>query len=98
VDTKEQAKPRTRRRHDEELNRQVLAQCGEPGASVAKVAMAGEVTAPVFVPLTVAAAPAVSEPPQSVDVELQRGSVHVRVRWPVAAATSCAAWLREILR
>ena len=40
MDTKEQAKPRTRRRHDEELKRQVLAQCREPGASVAKVAMA----------------------------------------------------------
>ena len=116
MDTKEQAKPRTRRRHDEELKRQVLAQCSAPGASVAKVAMAHglnanlvhkwrrqaddgrEVASPVFVPVAVATAAAVSEPPQFVDVELQRGGVQVRVRWPMAAAGSCAAWLREILR
>jgi transposase len=90
VDTKEQAKPRTRRRHDEELKRQVLAQCAEPGASVAKVAMAHglnanlvhkwrrqtdagrEVAPPMFIPVTVAAAPTVSDPPQFVDLELQR--------------------------
>jgi transposase len=76
----------------------VLAQCAEPGASVAKVAMAhglnanlvhkwrrqanaGQEDAPaMFVPVTVAAEPAVSDPPQFVDVQLQRGSVHVRVR------------------
>lgn len=116
MDTKEQAKPRVRRRHDEELKQRVLAQCAEPGASVAKVAMAhglnanlvhkwrrqanaGQEVAPlVFVPVTVAMAPAVNEPPQFVEVELQRGSVHVRVRWPMAAAGSCASWLREILR
>lgn len=116
MDTKEQANPRTRRRHDEELKRQVLAQCAEPGASVAKVAMAHglnanlvhkwrrqadagqEVAPPMFVPLAVASAPAVNDLPQFVDVELQRGGVHVRVRWPMAAAGSCAAWLREILR
>ena len=33
------AKPDTRRRHDPELKRQVLAECAAPGASVAKVAM-----------------------------------------------------------
>ena len=116
MDTKEQAKPRTRRRHDEELKRQVLAQCAEPGASVAKVALAHglnanlvhkwrrqadagrQVMPSVFVPVTVAAAPAVSDPPEFVEVELQRAGVHVRVRWPMTAAASCAVWLREILR
>jgi len=39
VDTKEDAKARQRRRHDERLKRQVIAECAEPGASVAKVAM-----------------------------------------------------------
>lgn len=33
------AKPDTRRRHDPELKRQVLAECAASGASVAKVAM-----------------------------------------------------------
>jgi transposase len=57
-----------------------------------------EVTPSVFVPVTVAAAPEVNDLPQFVELELQRGGVHVRVRWPMAAADSCAAWLREILR
>jgi transposase len=39
-----------------------------------------------------------SEPAQFVDLELQRGATSVRVRWPMAGASSCAAWLREILR
>lgn len=51
-----------------------------------------------FVPITIAAPPVASEPAQFVDLELQRGAINVRVRWPMAAASSCAAWLREILR
>ena len=39
MDTKTDAKPGSRRRHDLELKRQVLAECVAPGASVAKVAM-----------------------------------------------------------
>ena len=54
--------------------------------------------AAAFVPVTVAAPSATSESPQFVDLELQRGAISVRVRWPTAAASSCAAWLREILR
>lgn len=114
VDTKEDAKRRTRRRHDAELKRQVLAECAAPGASVAQVAMSHGVNAnlvhkwrrtahPVeepagttFVPVAVAAA--VSEPAQFVELELKRSGVSVRVRWPMSAAASCAAWLREILR
>jgi transposase len=35
----EEAKPRTRRRHDRDLKSKVLAACQAPGASVAKVAL-----------------------------------------------------------
>jgi transposase len=31
-------------------------------------------------------------------IELQRGSTKVVVTWPAAAATECAAWMRELLR
>lgn len=51
-----------------------------------------------FVPVTVASAAVVDEPPQCIDIELQRGATSVKVRWPLAGAASCAAWLREILR
>jgi len=36
----EQANAASRRRHDQELKRQVLAECAQTGASVARVAMA----------------------------------------------------------
>jgi transposase len=115
VDTKEDAKARQRRRHDERLKRQVIAECAEPGASVAKVAMTHGLNAnlvhkwrrlahsaaapvPAFVPVVVPASSTDAGPPQHVELELQRGSVSVRVRWPMTGAASCAAWLREILR
>ena len=40
MDTVEQAKVRSRRRHAAQLKEQVLAECAEPGASVAAVALA----------------------------------------------------------
>ena len=40
MDTMEQAKVRSRRRHEVQLKERVLAECAEPGASVAAVALA----------------------------------------------------------
>lgn len=34
----------------------------------------------------------------TIEVELQRGAVHVKLSWPVQAAGPCADWLREVLR
>ncbi len=39
MDTKQERQPVQRRRHSSDLKAQVLAECGEPGASVAKIAM-----------------------------------------------------------
>ena len=60
--------------------------------------LGGQVAAAAFVPVAVAAPSVMSEPAPFVDLELQRGAISVRVRWPMAGASSCAAWLREILR
>jgi transposase len=115
VDTEDEAKRCRRRRHDDELKRQVLAACAVPGASVAKVAMDHGLNANLvhkwrrtarflpkpaasFVPVAVPAATVVDEPAQYVELDLQRGPLSVRVRWPMTGAGSCAAWLREILR
>ena len=115
MDTNEDAKPGSRRRHDRELKRQVLAECAVPGASVAKVAMAHGLNANLvhkwrrelhsptrptanFVPVTVAPTAVVNEPAQHVELELHRGALSVRVRWPLSGSAGCAAWLREILR
>ncbi len=111
------ATPASRRRHDAELKRQVIAACAAPGASVPQVAMSyglnanlvhkwrrlvaddAEVrSAPAFVPVSVVAEVPPSDPPQSIELELQRGAVHVRVRWPMSGSTASAAWLREMLR
>ena len=36
--------------------------------------------------------------PASIQIELQRGATLVRVQWPLAGATQCAAWMREVLQ
>jgi transposase len=52
-----------------------------------------------FVPIAVAAAePAHAMPPAAIHLEVHRGAVSARIRWPVSAAADCAAWLREWLR
>ena len=38
------------------------------------------------------------EQAQFIDLELQRGALSVRVRWPLASVATCAAWVREVLR
>ena len=61
-----------------------------------------------FVPIGVAAPaePARANSPERVDlpavapsvieIELRRGSLHLNVRWPSAAAGDCLPWLREL--
>ena len=66
--------------------RRLAVQDGEPVGSHA------------FVPVSVVTEAPPCEPAQSIELELQRGPVHVRVRWPMTGATACAAWLREMLR
>ncbi len=41
-----------------------------------------------------------STPPVTSDiqVQLQRGDLHVSVRWPLSASAECAAWVRALLR
>ena len=102
-----------RRRHSEELKAQVVAECAQPGASVAAVALAhglnanvvhkwrrrgdAKVSLPVTTFVPVTAAPA----PQSgepIQIELRRGATAVTIAWPVAAAADCAAWMRDLLK
>ena len=115
MDTMEEAKQGTRRRHDSELKRQVLAQCAKPGASVAKVAMAHSLNSnlvhkwrreslrerqrgEVFVPVALPAPAAAASSAASIQLQMRRGALAVEVRWPLEAASECAAWLREILK
>ena len=35
---------------------------------------------------------------QSLEIDISRGSVLVKVRWPISISRECGAWLRELLR
>jgi transposase len=105
----------SRRRHSPELKAQVLAECEQPGASVARVALSHGINAnvvhkwrrltgakalaapmPTFLPVALPAATAPEAP--DIRIELRRGATTMAVTWPVAAASECAAWVRELLR
>jgi transposase len=50
-----------------------------------------------FVPVAVIEPPAAAKT-GDIRIELRRGPTALTIRWPVSAATDCAAWLRELLR
>ena len=52
---------------------------------------------PQFVPVSMAQT---TPPPAPADIqiELRRGATAMKIIWPIAAATECAAWMRELLR
>ena len=102
-----------RRRHSAELKAQVLSECSQPGASVARVAMSHGINANIVhkwrrlagaEPLPVASFVAVALPapscaaPADIRMELRRGATTMIITWPAAAAADCAAWMRELLR
>ena len=68
----------------------------ELGAPVPAVSGAASVAG--FIPLPLLTpAPELRAPPSNIEVELQRGEVVLKVRWPVGAAAECVAWLRGVL-
>ena len=102
-----------RRRHSKELKEQVLAECAQPGASVAGVALAHGINANVVHkwrrqasgalqaasgPSFVPLALPASESVPDIRIELQHGATRMAVTWPAAAAAECAAWMRELLK
>jgi hypothetical protein len=34
----------------------------------------------------------------TIDIEVSRGAVTMKARWPLSAALQCAAWARELLK
>lgn len=106
----EQAKRIRRRRHEEELKRQVLLECAAPGASVARVALAHSLNANLVHKWRRQASPTVTKletfvpvtvapaPATGIEVELRRGAVTMRISWPLTATADLAAWMRELLR
>ena len=64
--------------------------------SAAKLAKALAVaTQTQFIPVQLQANAAA---PANIQIELQRADTTIRIQWPVACATECAAWMREVLK
>jgi len=56
-------------------------------------------SAPAFLPVNFPAAqPTPKSVGQCIEVEVQKGSTTVKVKWPLQASHSCLIWLREITR
>ena len=72
----------------------------EGGSTLVKVPMATAMTSAGdgFVPVAVVDPPAAAEKAGDIRIDLRRGPTALTIRWPVSAATDCAAWLRELLR
>jgi transposase len=63
------------------------------GGALAGAASGAVATA--FVPVQL---PPANAAPIDIRIELRRGPIAVSVSWPCAAASQCAAWMRELLR
>ena len=102
-----------RRRHSRELKERILAECAQPGASVAGVALAYGINANVVHKWRRQAAGGIETSPTpsfvplslpapaaapDIRIELQHGATRMAVTWPAAAAAECAAWMRELLK
>ena len=51
-----------------------------------------------FVPVAVTSTPEVRVGPGGIEVELRRGTLAMKMAWPMSAAAELAAWTRELLR
>ena len=74
-----------------------LARGGGTGRTLVPMAAAAPSAIEGFVPVMVGAARTAALV-GDIHIELRRGPTALTIRWPVSAATDCAAWLRELLR
>jgi transposase-like protein len=75
----------------------VAAERAEEADAAKSLVPAGTLPASAaFVPVEVQRSPPVTS--QEIVIELRRGTMAVKVSWPLAAAAGCTAWLGELLR
>ena len=65
---------------------------------LAREAEAAPVAPREFVPVALASVPAMRMDERGVEVELRRGAMTIKLRWPTSAASDLATWMRELLR
>lgn len=94
-----------------EWSARIAAECAQPGASIAAVALSHGINANLLhkwirlararCPSTPTFLPVMAAPApaaRSIEIRLQRGEVQATVLWPTSGVPACAAWLREWLR
>ena len=75
----------------ERERRQAAAAAVQAQAAVS--AVTGPASPAPFLPVTI-----MSADDATIDIEVRRGAVTMRVSWPMSAASQCAAWARELLK
>ena len=78
------------------LLRRWVAQAGGRANEVLRDERSESTALESFVPVAIAAAGEATS--ASIEVEIKRGPMSVRVNWPLSASAQCGAWLRELLR
>ena len=66
------------------------------GAANANEVAAPARAMPAFVPVTMESSAMATS--QDIVIELRRGATLIKLSWPLAAASECSAWLRDLLR
>ena len=78
----------------------VAAERAQPPTNRIETVSAVPIRSPVdnrtFIPIEVERSAVTTT--QEIAIELRRGATVVKVSWPLAAASECAVWLRELLR
>lgn len=101
-----------RRSYPKALKAQIVAECSQPGISIAGVALSHGVNANlvhkwirqaerqngVSPAFVPLALPGSPSAGRHIEIRLSRGPVQATVQWPVSEAGACVAWLREWLR
>lgn len=108
----ELALTRKRQSYPKSLKAQIVAECGQSGASIAAVALSHGVNANLVhkwirlaereaktaLQFVPLAMHTLPSPARHIEIRLTRGPVQATVQWPVSEAGACVAWLREWLR
>ena len=102
---------RRRRTYPKSLKAQIVAECRQPGASMAGIALSHGINANLVHrwikqvgehdgPSLPGFVPLMVSPPASrhIEIKLVRGSAQAAVQWPVSEVSACAAWLREWIK
>jgi transposase len=59
---------------------------------------AGESVSGQFMPVAVAPTVSRATDERSIEIELRRGGITIKLSWPMSAAMDLSAWMRELLR